>query len=36
MHNPRTIFLCMLFATQISAMELSQNSNNKNIAIQNL
>ena len=32
MHNIHTIFLCLLFATQISAMEPSQNSN-KDITI---
>ena len=33
MYNLRTIFLCVLFATQTSTMELSQNSNNKRIII---
>ena len=32
MHNLRTAFICLLFATQISAMELGQNSN-KDITI---
>ncbi len=33
MHNLRTIFLCLLFATQISAMELSQNQQDKKSTI---
>ena len=33
MHNLRIIFLCVLFATQISTMELSQNLTNKRITI---